>query len=195
MYKKVLAYLALSLGIAEVVVILVSWLLTAAMPESFTHSLTSPEGIRWFTGHFVDHLTSAWLVWLVLISISIGVVRQSRVLHFDHTQYRQRTALRLMLFELVFFVGILLALTLMPHAILLNAVGTLFPGPFSQSLIPYICFSVVVMSMSYGIMSESIKGICQVYDAMNQGIRLLSPCFLFYILVMQLYTSVLYVMG
>lgn len=194
MYKKVLAYLALTLGIAEVGVVLVSWLLTAAMPESFTHSLTSPEGIRWFTGHFVDHLTSAWLVWLVLISISIGVVKQSRVLRFDHTQYRQRTALRLMLFELVFFVGILLALTLMPHAILLNAVGTLFPGPFSQSLIPYICFSVVVMSMSYGIMSESIKGICQVYDAMNQGIRLLSPCFLFYILVMQLYTSILYVM-
>jgi p-aminobenzoyl-glutamate transporter AbgT len=195
MYKKVLAYLALTLGIAEVGVVLVSWLLTAAMPESFTHSLTSAEGIRWFTGHFVDHLTSAWLVWLVLISISIGVVKQSRVLHFDHTQYRQRTALRLMLFELVFFVGILLALTLMPHAILLNAVGTLLPGPFTQSLIPYICFSVVVMSMSYGIMSESIKGICQVYDAMNQGIRLLSPCFLFYILVMQLYTSVLYVMG
>ena len=162
MYKKVLAYLALALGIAEVGVVLVSWLLTAAMPESFTHSLTSPEGIRWFTGHFVDHLTSAWLVWLVLISISIGVVRQSRVLHFDHTQYRQRTALRLMLFELVFFVGILLALTLMPHAILLNAVGALFPGPFSQSIIPYICFSVMVMSMSYGIMSESIKGISQV---------------------------------
>ena len=195
MYKKVLAYLALTLGIAEVGVVLVSWLLTAAMPESFTHSLTSPEGIRWFTGHFVDHLTSSWLVWLVLISISIGVVKQSRVLHFDHTQYRQRTALRLMLFELVVFVGILLALTLMPHAILLNAVGTLFPGPFTQSLIPYICFSVVVMSLSYGIMSESIKGICQVYDAMNQGICLLSPCFLFYILVMQLYTSVLYVMG
>ena len=195
MYKKVLAYLALTLGIAEVVVVLVSWLLTAAMPESFTHSLTSAEGIRWFTGHFVDHLTSAWLVWLVLISITIGVVKQSRVLHFDHTQYRQRTALRLMLFELVVFVGIMLALTLLPHAILLNAVGALIPGPFSQSIIPYICFSVMMMSMSYGIMSESIKGISQIYDAMHLGIRLLSPCFLFYILVMQLYTSVLYVMG
>lgn len=194
MYKKVLAYLALSLGIAEVVVILVSWLLTAAMPESFTHSLTSPEDIRWFMGHFVDHLTSVWLVWLVLISITIGVVKQSRVLHFDHTQYRQRTALRLMLIELCISAGIMLALTLLPHAILLNAVGTLFPGPFTHSLIPYICFSVMVMSMSYGIMSESIKGISQVYDAMNQGIRLLSPCFLFYILVMQLYTSILYVM-
>lgn len=194
MYKKVLAYLALSLGIAEVVVILVSWLLTAAMPESFTHSLTSPEGIRWFMGHFVDHLISVWLVWLVLISITIGVVKQSRVLHFDHTQYRQRTALRLMLIELCISTGIMLALTLLPHAILLNAVGTLFPGPFTHSLIPYICFSVMVMSMSYGIMSESIKGISQVYDAMNQGIRLLSPCFLFYILVMQLYTSILYVM-
>lgn len=194
MYKKVLAYMALSLGIAEVVVILVSWLLTAAMPESFTHSLTSPEGIRWFMDHFVDHLTSVWLVWLVLISITIGVVKQSRVLHFDHTQYRQRTALRLMLIELCISAGIMLALTLLPHAILLNAVGTLFPGPFTHSFIPYICFSVIVMSMSYGIMSESIKGISQVYDAMNQGIRLLSPCFLFYILVMQLYTSILYVM-
>ena len=189
-----MADLALSLGIAEVVVILVSWLLTAAMPESFTHSLTSPEGIRWFMGHFVDHLTSVWLVWLVLISITIGVVKQSRVLHFDHTQYRQRTALRLMLIELCISAGIMLALTLLPHAILLNAVGTLFPGPFTHSLIPYICFSVMVMSMSYGIMSESIKGISQVYDAMNQGICLLSPCFLFYILVMQLYTSILYVM-
>ena len=145
-------------------------------------------------GHFVDHLTSVWLVWLVLISITIGVVKQSRVLHFDHTQYRQRTALRLMLIELCISAGIMLALTLLPHAILLNAVGTLFPGPFTHSLIPYICFSVMVMGMSYGIMSESIKGISQVYDAMNQGIRLLSPCFLFYILVMQLYTSILYVM-
>ena len=175
-------------------VILVSWLLTAAKPESFTHSLTSPEGIRWFMGHFVDHLTSVWLVWLVLISITIGVVKQSRVLHFDPTQYRQRTALRLMLIELCISAGIMLARTLLPHAILLNAVGTLFPGPFTHSFIPYICFSVMVMGMSYGIMSESIKGISQVYDAMNQGIRLLSPCFLFYILVMQLYTSILYVM-
>ena len=77
MYKKVLAYLALTLGIAEVGVVLVSWLLTAAMPESFTHSLTSPEGIRWFTGHFVDHLTSVWLVWLVLISITIKPPKKS----------------------------------------------------------------------------------------------------------------------
>ena len=42
MYKKVLAYLALTLGIAEVGVVLVSWLLTAAMPESFTHSPLAP---------------------------------------------------------------------------------------------------------------------------------------------------------
>ena len=65
-------------------------------------------------GHFVDHLTSVWLVWLVLISITIGVVKQSRVLHFDHTQYRQRTALRLMLIELCISAGIMLALTLCP---------------------------------------------------------------------------------
>ena len=44
-----------------------------------------------------------------------------------------------MLIELCISAGIMLALTLLPHAILLNAVGTLFPGPFTPSLIPYIC--------------------------------------------------------
>ena len=65
-----LAMVALSLALAEVMLILVSWLLTAAVPEASMRSLLSSEGIRWFFGHFSDNLATPVLVWLLLVSSS-----------------------------------------------------------------------------------------------------------------------------
>lgn len=191
---KILPYLALALCVAQVLVVLASWLLTAAMPESFSRSLTSAEGIRWFFGSFADNLASPCLVWLVLVSIALGALRASGLLHYDSSEYRQRTALRLVAIELVVALALMLALTLVPHAILLNVLGGLLPSSFSRSIIPYACLSVVVMSLSYGVMSERLKGIRAIYGAMNEGIRLMAPTFLFYVLAMQLYCSVKYLM-
>ena len=191
---KVLPYLALGLCVAQVFVVLASWLLTAAMPDDFLRSLTSAEGIRWFFGSFADNLASPCLVWLVLASIALGTLRASGLLQYDRSEYRQRTALRLVAIELVVAVALMLALTLVPHAILLNVLGGLLPSSFSRSIIPYACLSVVVMSLSYGVMSERLKGIRAIYRAMNEGIRLMAPAFLFYVLVMQLYCSIRYLM-
>ena len=52
---KVFSYLALGLGVAQILLMLTSWLLTAAMPENYNRSLLSSEGIRWFFGQFQDH--------------------------------------------------------------------------------------------------------------------------------------------
>lgn len=191
---KVLPYLALGLCVAQALVVLVSWLLTAAMPDDFSRSLTSAEGIRWFFGSFASNLASPLLVWLVLVSIAVGALRKSGLLAYDRSEYRQRTALRLVVIELVVAVALMLALTLVPHAILLNVLGGLLPSSFSRSLIPYVCLSAVVMSLSYGVMSERLKGIRAIYGAMNEGIRLMAPAFLFYVLVMQLYCSIRYLM-
>ena len=180
--------------VAQVLVVLASWLLTAAMPDDFLRSLTSPEGIRWFFGSFADNLASPWLVWLVLVSVAVGTLRESGLLQYDRSEYRQRTALRLVLVELVLAVALMLALTLVPHAILLNVLGGLLPSSFSRGIIPYICLSVVMMSLSYGVMSERLKGIRAIYRAMNEGIRLMAPAFLFYVLLMQLYCSIKYLM-
>ena len=51
-----MAWVALLLGVGQVVLILTSWLLTAAMPENFPRSLLSAEGIRWFFGRFVGNV-------------------------------------------------------------------------------------------------------------------------------------------
>lgn len=192
--KRLVVYTAVTLCVAQVVLVLASWLITAAMPENFTHSLLSSEGIRWFFGRFADNLASHYLVWLLLASMAYGSIKNSGILRFSMEEYRQRVAIRLVLVELVLFVGVILALTVVPHAILLNSMGGLFPSSFSKSIVPYVCFAVIVMSLSFGVMSERLNGIVDVFDAMTEGIKVASPLFLLYVLAIQLYSSIAYLL-
>lgn len=186
------AYLALTLALAQIVLILASWLLTAAMPDVFVRSLLSAEGIRWFFGRFEENLASPLLVWLVLGSISYGAVASSGILQFSKQEYRQRVAMRLVLAEFVLFVFVMLVLILLPHAILLNVMGSLFPSSFSNSVIPYVAFMVMAMSLSFGLMSNKIKGIVGVYEAVVSQFSSCAPLFLLYVLAMQLVCSIQY---
>lgn len=154
---KVFSYLALGLGVAQILLMLTSWLLTAAMPEDYNRSLLSSEGIRWFFGQFQDHLASPVLVWLVLGGIAYGAFCRSGIVHYKPDEYRQRFAMGVASFELGVFVIIMLALTLLPHAILLNVMGGLFPSSFTQSIIPYTAFAVTVVCCSFGVISDNLK--------------------------------------
>ncbi len=194
MKSRIASYLVLTLAAAQVLVILASWLLTAAMPDAFFHSLLSAEGIRWFFGQFESHLASPLLVWLLLASVTYGAVRNSGIIQFDRAEYRHRIALRFALLELLVFVAVILALTMVPHAILLNVMGGLFPSSFSKSIFPYTCFALIVMSLSYGILSNRLKTPVRCLDALTSGIRSFAPLFLLYIFVVQLYYSLLYIL-
>ena len=187
-----MAWVALLLGVGQVVLILTSWLLTAAMPESFPRSLLSAEGIRWFFGRFVGNVESPLLVWLLLFSFMLGALQYSGILHYRSSEYRQRIAMRLALFEGIFFLLLILALVLVPHAILLNVMGGYASSSFSRSILPYICFMVIVMAQSFGVVSQRLNSIEAMGEAMADGIRQSAPLFIIYILVIQLYSSVDY---
>lgn len=193
--KKVCAYTALALALAQVVLVLASWLVTAAMPEVFDHSLLSPGGIRWFFGKFQDNLASPLLVWLLLASIAWGAWRGSGLGNFDASEYRQRIAMRLVVAELVVLLAVIAALTLVPHAILLNVMGGLIPSSFTSSIVPYVSFAVVAMSISFGMMSGKLRGVEDIFDVLTEGIARMSPFFLLYVLVSQLFYSFLYVIS
>lgn len=190
--NHLLAWLAFLLAVGQVLLILASWLLTAAMPDSFSRSLLSAGGIRWFFGRFVDNIESPLLVWLLLLSFVYGVVDHSGILHYKASEYRQRIAMRLALLEGIFFILLMLALVMAPHAILLNVMGGLFPSSFSASLVPYCCFSLMVMSVSYGVMSDRLKSIVAVYEALVSGVGRLGGVFLLYLLIAQLYHIILF---
>ena len=192
MKSKICAYAMLLLALAQIVLVLLSWLITAAMPEAFPRSMLSPEGIRWFFGSFTENMESPWLVGLLLICIAWGTLQTSGLLHFDRTIYRHRNALRLVLIELVLFVAVILLLTVVPHAILLNVMGGIEASSFSRSLLPYICFAIIVMSLSFGAVSNRLQGIEAMGESLSEGIRMAAPYFVIYILANQLYSSIEY---
>ena len=187
-----MAWVALLLGVGQVVLILTSWLLTAAMPESFPRSLLSAEGIRWFFGRFVGNVESPLLVWLLLFSFMLGALQYSGILHYRSSEYRQRIAMRLALFEGIFFLLLILALVLVHHAILLNVMGGLLPSSFSASIVPYCCFSLMVMSVSFGVMSDRMKGVASVYEALVSGVGKMGGLLLIYVIGAQLYHSIIF---
>ena len=157
--------------VAQLMLILLSWLCSAAFPASGIHSLLSVEGLRWFFGHF-----SKLLIW------PLG------------RSYRERRALWLSLSWLVVCTVAVLLLTITPHAILLSASGTLWPSPFSFSLIPVIAFSVMTFGWLYGTIAGHYQNFSEVYQSLLEGIRLAAPLLFFYILLTQFYESLMFVL-
>ena len=196
--KKILPYIALSLALAEIVLMLLSWLLSAALPASGVRSMLSSEGLRWLMGQFSMMLSTTLLSCLLLAVIAIGCFLRcgiTKIFQTSRVSYRSQRALLMGVAVLLACIGVMLLLTVTPHAILLSATGDLFPSPFSASLIPVCAFSVCVSCIVYGVIAGTFQSQKDVYDALLYGIRWAAPVFLFYILIIQLYESLRFVFG
>ena len=183
--------LVLALIFSEVLVVLLSWLLSAAGVEE-VRSMLSSEGIRWFFGTFTHRLLRPLLVWLLLCSMAAGSLQKSGLLRRQET-YRQRVALRLAVALLAVYVVVIMLLTLLPHAILLSPTGALVPSPFSRSLVPVAAFGVIVTSLFYGYMSGRFLSVHHAIFSLEYGVKKASPLILIYVLALQLADTVRFV--
>lgn len=184
--------LMLLLLIAEVVLIFLSWILSAMRVDG-VRSMLSGEGVRWFFGNFASMVASPWLAWLLLLLVALGCLQKSGLIRQPHTSYRDRMALRLTFVFLVLYVGVCFSLTAVPHAVLLSSTGSLFPSPFSRSIIPILSFGIILVSVSFGLVSGRFQTLADVLDALSFGCRKGAPLFIFYILLIQLYESLRFV--
>ena len=191
--RRLAAWLGCVLLLAELILILVSWLLSATMTEG-VRSLLSSEGIRWFFGSFVGIMASPLLVWLLLSLIAWGSLQKSGLLAMQQS-YREKVALRSALLLLILYVVVILLLTVTPNAFLLSITGSLFPSAFSRSLVPIIAFGIVLMSISFGVMSGRINSLSAVLETLSFGISKGAELFVLYILIMQFYESLWFVFG
>ena len=187
-----LGMLMLLLLIAEAVLILLSWILSAMRVDG-VRSLLSGEGVRWFFGNFTSMVASPWLACLVLMLVALGCIQKSGLFRRPHTSYRDRMALRITFVFLVLYVGVVLLLTAVPHAVLLSSTGSLFPSPFSRSIIPLLSFGIILVSVTFGLISGRFQTLSDVLDALSFGCRKGAPLFIFYILVIQLFESLRFV--
>jgi aminobenzoyl-glutamate transport protein len=189
--KRLLPHIAMTLFGAQLLLMLGSWLYSAAQPMSGVRSLLSGEGLRWMFGHFADFLAKPQLVWLLLLSMGYGALRGSGIFQRQtvHEGYRLRRARWVAVCMLLLMVAVLLLFTILPHAVLLSATGSLWPSPFSRSLVPFAALTAVVVSASYGVVAGRFAHLSDVFSVMLDGLRQAAPLLLLYILVVQLYES------
>ena len=196
-WKRASGIIALFLLVAELLLVILSWLLSATRMEG-VRSLLSSEGIRWFFGSFTDMVASPLLVWLLLGLCAWGAVRNSGILNTLHSSlftYRDKVALRVSLVFLVIYVVMIALLTLMPHAILLSATGSLFPSAFSRSLVPIMAFGICLVSVTFGLLSGRLRGLDDILSTLSSGIAQGANIIIIYLLFIQFYESLRFVFG
>ena len=197
-YHQRLGWLCLVTVIAETLLVILSWLLSAMRVEG-VRSLLSSEGIRWFFSSFNDLIASPVLVWLLVLMCALGCLQKSRVTTIfggkKSINFRDRLALYVASAFLLIYVVIILLLTLMPHAILLSAMGHLFPSAFSRSLVPITAFGICLFSVAFGMMAGVMKNLSDILQALSFGITKGAPLLVFYLFAVQLVGCLRFVFG
>ena len=191
--RRYLPHIAFLLFAAQLLLMLVSWLLAAANPASGVRSLLSSEGLRWFLGHFSDVLGTPVLLCLLLLLMAYGSLKNCGILQFK-SSYRQSRALIITSLLLLVYVGVIVLLVMIPHAILLSATGSLWPSPFSAAIVPMLAFGVTLLSAVYGFVSGTFRNRTDIYLSLINGIRNGAPILLFYVLLGQIYYSLQFIL-
>ncbi len=196
MKNKYLTYCALSLGIFQVFIILLSWLMSAAFPELPIRSLLSSEGIRWYFGKVTFNMSSPILIMTIFALSAYGSLKKSRLLYAFRMKhdFREKTALQFVALEVIFSIIVMVLLTCLPHAILLSVTGDLYPSSFANSLIPVLTFTCWVISSTYALMSGKWHSSSEVFNSLTYGISLGAPIILIMMISIQLVESVFFVL-
>ncbi len=200
MKSRFWAWLTAGLAILQILLILVSWIISSAAPQTTVRSLLSSEGIRWFMGRYAENIATPFLTCMILLSIAGGLLYVSGlyetvhdVLHLKTIPYRKRFAMVITAIILLIAIAVIVYLTCTPHAVLLSATGSLFPSSFARALIPIIAFIVMILSLVFGSLSGRFTSWQQAFDAMTVGIRYVLPLWVVYVFAAQLITTFLYV--
>ncbi len=200
-YNKILINAVEVLAILEFVLIILSWIICTAFPESPFRTLLCSEGIRWFFGNFISNLRTDILVWILLLLMACGCLERSRIylciidlMEHRQLEYRKRIGLVMVLIEMIAFLIVMLLLTVVPQAILLSVSGDLFPSAFSKSIVACLSFLIILSTASYGLIVHSMKNIKDVLYSFEYGIKKYSKVLVVYVFVVQFICSLKYVL-
>lgn len=199
---RLFAYTLSLLVLAQMLVIVLSWMLNAFFPQAGVHSLLSNWGVRWYFGHYVDNIRIPFLVWAIMLSAALGAYSYSGLHHALKAMLTRRPlkdkqplALRITASLVLVELAVVFFLALKPNALLRNVTGSLFPSSFSECLIPILTFVMMSASLCFAIVSRKLNSAEKFYHLHVCGIMNIAWFFPLYILAAQLYASTLWVFG
>ena len=189
MKSKWVTWLAGGITLAQMLLVLVSWVLSVTT-DGGVRSLISGEGIRWFLGNVNDILLSPALVWLLLLSLAFGCLRRA----FKNYPLRCSKGLLWAFAFLLVYVVVILLLTITPHAILLSATGSLSHSPFTRALAQLLTVGLLLFAVVYGVVTNAFRSLGEIVESMVTGIQQAAPLLFLYLMFIQFYESLLFVL-
>ncbi|MDO5447147.1 MAG: AbgT family transporter [Prevotellaceae bacterium] len=187
---KTLSKIILLLICFQALLILFSWIGDAYGMS--VHSLLSASGTRWAFGKLTAAIATPYLVWLLIIGATYGIMVGAGY-NFHPTTYRHRLAWRTVFALFILFVASIILLAFVPHAVLLNVAGSLYPSPFLSSIVPFCALFLIVASMLYGSIVGRYHNFSAVISALCKGISLFAPIIVLYLIVAIFVQSLIYV--
>lgn len=189
--------MSLMLIVAQALLVVGSWILTAAKPNIHMRSILGSDGLRWLFGTFVDNISTPMLVWMLLLGVALGLLWASglpRALRsYRKITGYERMALLVVLWEVVAIVVAIVLLAFVPHAVLLSALGTLLPSSFSASAFPMFTFTLSIIAITYGSITGAFRSVAGMFVTMSDGVGALSPLMVLYAIGMEFYCSLVWV--
>ena len=197
-YNSIVGSILVVIVAIQVMLFLVSWLISAASPDTTVHSLLSSEGIRWIFGTFVDNVASQGVAWIILMSMAYWMMKESHITNYvltpkDERTYRQTFAMRMVFALTAAFAVIVALVAFIPHAPLLSVTGKLFPSSFSLFIIPLAAFYIIICAAMYGLLTGSLRNVGELAAALCKGIATSAPVILIYVFGVELIRSIEYV--
>lgn len=195
------SYICFALAIAEIIVIVGSWVVGVLMPDSGMRSMLASDSIRWFFSNFTSFVSGKVLAWILLLSMAwnsvkaCGIFSKCHSINDRHSQLtiNDKVAMACSVVALCFCVAVVLLLTAVPHAALLSVSGSLYPSPFSKSFVAIVSFIAIFTSIVYGVMSGRYHHVADVFVPLRVGVAKSAWLVVIYIFAAQLFYTLLYI--
>ena len=79
-HQRLMAYASCVLILLQVITVLVSWVWGSVILDTNVSSLLTADGVRWFCSSLVDNVRSPLLIYILLIGLTAGQVKRSKIL-------------------------------------------------------------------------------------------------------------------
>lgn len=184
----------------QVITILTSWIYGALYPQLNIRTLISAEGLRWYIGCMTDNIAQQPVAWIILLSMTWGILTQSCLpkslckLKRGENNYMEKFALKISFWVFLSTIAIIIYLSATPHAILQSITGDVIPGSLSHGSIPILCVMVGITASVYGFLSGNFNRLSDLFESCAIGISIASRYWVLYLLFIQLYCSIKFVL-
>ena len=196
MKNRMSAYLAFALICMQLLLMVVSWLMSVLVDGTF-NSLLTTDGLRFIFGNMCHAVAQPPLVWLLFVGCAYGIIRKCGIIgdlsRDDEKGYHVRLGLSFMVLVVMIYIIGVVFLAFTTQAPLRSATGVLFPSSFSKALVPILAIGVSLATATYGIVTARFKSLMDFFSSLTFGLQAISPLVVMYIPLSILVMSMGYV--